>query len=220
MRTALGLGLVFLGGAIAGAGLAINELEREFDKQYLNDVETMRRVFERRNEGITPTAPVEDEHQLTIDDIEPVSVGPVEEPSRPEQTAHIMDQIVPIELTGEPEVFTGRVETRHQALNPYHTPVSATAPEEPEGLFEVESITEEEYDDDDGRYKAQIIMVVDGTADPMFFQDGRQIDDWEQKVGEGVIRDFYSKLQPGEPPVLYYRNHRSDEDFEVVRQLP
>lgn len=108
--------------------------------------------------------------------------------------------------------------------NPYHRAITAT--ETPIEVFVggevnqygVSYIEEEDYLDADGRYKGRIDIMMD-DHNPIFLMDGVQIDDWEQRVGQSILLDFYKLVPPGADDILYVRNHRTDEDYEVVRVL-
>lgn len=108
-----------------------------------------------------------------------------------------------------------------ETVNPYHKAVTAAeTPHEPfvdGGINDhgVSYIEEEDYLDEDGRFKGKIdIMMDDGT--PIFLMDGKQIDDWDKRVGDSIVVDFYKLVPPGIDPILYVRNHRTEEDYEVV----
>jgi hypothetical protein len=85
--------------------------------------------------------------------------------------------------------------------------------------YGISYLEEEEYMEEDGRFKGQITIVMEETQ-PSFFMDGKQISDWDQRVGDSIIVDFQKLVPPGIPPVLYVRNHRTDEDYEVLREIP
>lgn len=85
--------------------------------------------------------------------------------------------------------------------------------------YGVSYIEEEEWDEDNGFFKGQVTLVYDGDS-PAFFMDGVQIRDWEDRIGASIVADFYSMIPPGAPAVLYVRNHKRDEDYEVAREIP
>lgn len=109
--------------------------------------------------------------------------------------------------------------------NAYHRAIAAT--ETPIEKFVdggvndygVSYIEEEEYQDDDGRLKEQILVYMD-EYNPVFTEAGIPIDDWAEKIGDSIIVDFYRLVPPGVEPVLYVRNHRTGVDYEVIRQEP
>lgn len=108
--------------------------------------------------------------------------------------------------------------------NPYHRAVTAT--ETPVEVFVggdinqygISYIEEEDYLDEDGRFKGKIDIMMD-DMNPIFLMDGQPIDDWETRIGQSILLDMYQLVPPGADDILYVRNHRSDEDYEVVRVL-
>lgn len=85
--------------------------------------------------------------------------------------------------------------------------------------YGVSYIEDEDYLDEDGRAKTRIDIIMNGE-EPTFLMDGEQIDDWDKRLGDSILVDFYRLVPPGAEPVLYVRNHRTDEDYEVVRVTP
>lgn len=83
--------------------------------------------------------------------------------------------------------------------------------------YGVSYIEEEDYHDDgDGRFKGRIDIMMD-EHQPIFLMDGQPIDDWDKRLGDSILVDFYKLVPPGIDPVLYVRNHRTGEDYEVVQ---
>jgi len=80
-------------------------------------------------------------------------------------------------------------------------------------------IEEEDYLDEDGRFKGKIDIMMD-EHNPIFIMDGQPIDDWDARIGDSILVDFFKLVPPGADDVLYVRNHRTDEDYEVVRVVP
>jgi len=50
--------------------------------------------------------------------------------------------------------------------------------------------------------------------------DVEPIEDWYELIGDDILRQFYQRVPVGGEPVLYVRNHRRDEDYEVVQVIP
>lgn len=122
--------------------------------------------------------------------------------------------------------FDGTIKSERPADNPYHKAVEASAT--PHQLFVeggindygISYIEEEEYhDEEDGRFKGQIVMVWQ-EHDPRFFMDGVQINDWDTRLGDSIVVDFTRLVPAGANQVLYVRNHKTDEDYEVIREIP
>lgn len=112
--------------------------------------------------------------------------------------------------------------------NVYHTPVvEDTTPvnvfvEGTPNQFGISYIEEEEFDEEDGRQKYSISMVIDPeTMDVTFFCNGVEMGDWGVRLGPSIVTDFIEHVPHNLPnQILYVRNHQTDEDYEVVRELP
>lgn len=85
--------------------------------------------------------------------------------------------------------------------------------------YGISYIEEEEYFEEDGREKYQITIMMDDVQ-PLFIMDNQPIDDWDSRIGQSILVDFYKLVPPGIDPVLYVRNHERDEDYEVTREVP
>lgn len=109
--------------------------------------------------------------------------------------------------------------------NDYHKAISATATgfdtfvEGGVNDYGMSYIEEEEYLDEDGREKHQIVIMMT-DSEPIFLMGGTPIDDWDRRIGDSILVDFYQLVPPGVEPILYVRNHRTDEDYEVIRETP
>jgi hypothetical protein len=164
-------------------------------------------VFYQTN--INGDKPAETEEELEGFDFNEVAVPPAEKPFF-EQKAEVDEIVV---MANEP------------VQNDYHRAVAAS--ETPIDLFVsggvndygVSYIEEEDYLEEDGRYKGHIDIIMD-EYNPVFLMDGQQIHDWDKKVGDSILVDFFTKVPPGADDVLYVRNHRTEEDYEVVRVNP
>lgn len=88
----------------------------------------------------------------------------------------------------------------------------------PEMEYSISYIEDEEYNDDDGRPKEQISILMGSDAVPLFMQDGQVIEDWAEKIGDSILVDFYKRVPPGAERVLYVRNSARDEDYEVIQE--
>lgn len=108
-------------------------------------------------------------------------------------------------------------------VNPYHTAVNATDVDVfvAGGVndYGCSYIEEEEFEEEDGNGKhyVSIFMHPDG---PIFTMDGDQIGDWSERIGASILVDFYRLVPPGADRVLYVRNHRTNEDYEVTQDMP
>lgn len=208
----LGVGSSFAIGVITGiVGLRV-DLERKLRAQYAEREEMMQRAYEQALEmGLAE----KEEPTRTIDEIELLELSLDATPNAfGEGILTVGGDIV---REGEPE----------ETVNPYHRAVEAT-PTDIDAFVEgaiseqgISYIDEEDYlDEEDGRAKGKIDLIINGDDPPLFLEDGIPIDDWAEKVGESIVVDFYKLVPPGIEPILYVRNHRTDEDYEVVRVTP
>lgn len=202
MRFLVGVTSAFAAGGLIGVALGIILTEDKYRSEYRASAESYRRAMELARDGVKPEAPVETEEELEV------------------------EEKVPNTSVEEIAVVTGDIQPYKPAdTNPYHTAVNAK--DTPVELFVsggvndygISYIEEEEYQEDDGRFKGQITIVMD-EHNPTFFMDGVSITDWDERVGDSILVDFYKLVPPNVPPVLYVRNHKTDEDYEVIRELP
>ena len=205
----LGVGSAFAAGVISGvAGVRIT-LERKLRKEFDEREQLMQNAYEQALEmGLTEKEPrrlTEEELEERLPkDIELLEISLDETPNAfGEGILTVGGEIV---KEGEPEEKT---------VNLYHTAVQSEGV--PDGS--VSYIDAEDYEDEDGRFKGKIDILINGDQDPIFLMDGSPIDDWTERIGESILRDFYALVPPGEEPILYVRNHRTD-DYEVVRLAP
>lgn len=180
-----------------------------------------------RNDHITE-APAETEEELDLraglaNDEE------IKEKARTIANAKVQSLSLDEEINafGEGIVIEGGIVVRENepVQNDYHKAISAT--ETPVEMFVdggvndygCSYIEEEDYQDEDGRLKLKIDIFLDDQM-PRFMMDGQVCDDWDKRVGDSILVDFFNLVPPGAEPVLYVRNHRTDEDYEVVRVEP
>lgn len=98
--------------------------------------------------------------------------------------------------------------------NPYHV---AVAQPQPSWTY----LEEEDYQDEDERAKHQITIMPNHEGQPVFVMNDIEIADWEERIGSNILRDFYSLVPPDVvPAVLYVRNNVTQEDYEVIREVP
>lgn len=88
----------------------------------------------------------------------------------------------------------------------------------PEMEYSMAYIQDEEYHEEDGRPKEQIVIFMGSDDVPLFVQDGLPIEDWAEKIGDSILVDFYKMVPPGAERVLYVRNNSRDEDYEVIQE--
>lgn len=84
----------------------------------------------------------------------------------------------------------------------------------------VQYITEDEYDEEDGRAKEQILIHM-GDNEPLFINEGIIVSNWKELISPNILVDMYQRCPPGtENRVLYVRNNRNDTDYEVIQEIP
>lgn len=217
----IGLG-AFVGGSALGFGTGRVYWEGKIREEYQKATESMRRSFEIAAEIQTKKA----EEFLA----EAVKVPTEEELDAFIEAEKFVEEIDFNEIA-HPDVNVFPVQ-EEPAKNEYHRSLDSwekavSADETPFEMFVeggindygVSYIEEEEYLEDDGRFKGKIDILMD-DHNPVFLMDGKPIDDWDTKVGDSILVDFYRLVPPGVDPILYVRNHRTDEDYEVVRVEP
>lgn len=214
MRFLVGVSSAFGAGALIGIGLGILLTEDKLRKEYLESTASYRRAMEMARKPAE--APVETEEELVFYN------------HNHDEPLMTTKQVSPDGLTvGVPMKDADKTTFKPKDVNPYHTAVETAQENNLEPLIEggvhdyaIAYIDEEEYHEEDGRYKGQIIVLMDET-NPIFFHEGVSITDWDERVGDSILLDLHKHGQrTGQPPVLYVRNHKTDEDYEVLTDQP
>lgn len=214
MRFWVGTLSAFGAGLGIGVGLGMLLVEDKVRKEYEESAASYRRAMAMARD-IDAEKPAENEAVLITAtnnaDIPNLQPGPVE----------IVDRIVDIEGVNVGGVTLKPVLAED---NPYHTPPNPTPTdtfvEGKPNEWGVSYIEEEEYDEEDGRTKYQVNYYVDDQQQTVFIMGGAPIDDWAERLGESIVVDFYKLIPPGAPDILYVRNHKTDEDYEVTFGMP
>lgn len=215
----------FIGGACALAGLVIGFAggtiwaDKKLSKEYAAASAAMRQAYEMAV-NVEPSEPVSSEEELTFAGLKS-SI-----PSDPDTFSTKVND----DGFGQPVVFDmATPHTPGTGANPYHTAVAAV--ETSSELFVSGGINDygisyleaEEFEDEgDGFQKFNVSFVMDGI-NHQFFLDGVQMDDWDERLGDSIVVDFMKFFQiapAGTPPVLYVRNHKRVEDYEVIAESP
>lgn len=91
-----------------------------------------------------------------------------------------------------------------------------------DGMVALQYIDEDEYHDEDGREKEQVLVHRSEDGEPLFLSDGVVMGDWKTVLGPNILVAFYQKFPPGssETQVLYVRNNVNDVDYEVLMESP
>ena len=153
----------------------------------------------------------------------------------PSSTEALLEEVTlhSLSLDLEPGPYGGIINTfdadavahKPAITNPYHVATTATATaietfvNGEVNVYGISYIEEEEYLEDDGRAKYSVTIVMD-AHNPTFFMDGLQIEDWDTRLGASIVVDFLDRVPPGINPVLYVRNHKTEEDYELTPEHP
>lgn len=208
MRFWVGVSAAFGAGTLIGIGLGAILTEDKFRKEYKESTASFQRAMELVHKAPQSEPPAESEEELVRSDDKKLDVTiTVDTEKFAEGVEKAKEEVH--NITGLPAS-----EFKPQAENPYHV-----ALEKPAASWTY--LEAEDYEEEDGRYKGQItILPDDETQQPIFIENGIQISNWEEKIGGSILRDFYTMVKPGQAPVLYVRNNVTDEDYEVIREMP
>jgi hypothetical protein len=189
-------GVGILGGALLSWGEAIATAEKAAKARFDEQLEIHKRVLEQARIGVIEKiveTPAGIEAELILD--KELKVGgeiKAETPIVPSK-----DYIGSAALYADPGTFINS-----------------------EKVLSMEYIDAEDYEEEDGRAKEQVTIFM-GGEEPIFVMDGEQIENWAELIGDHILVDFYQKVPPGETDrVLYVRNHKRDEDYEVWQTVP
>jgi hypothetical protein len=220
----LGVSSAFAIGVITGVAGVRVDLERKLRKEYAEREEIMQSAYEKALEmGLADKEQPEEEVKLDENLDQAIEgLGEIE--------------LLEISLDKTPNAFGEGIltvggdivqegEPSEEKVNPYHKAVEATTTSHELFVdggvndYGVSYIEEEDYQDEDGRVKYKIDILMD-DQNPVFLMDGQPINDWAERVGDSILVDFYKLVPPGVEPILYVRNHKTDEDYEVVQVTP
>jgi hypothetical protein len=197
--------LLFLGGGLLiGVGISWGEATRRAEqsakKRYSEQLATHKAVLQRSaeryiiNQTFVAEKPAATEEEL-VDN----------------SSKHIIEDDV-ITVGGEMTVASPEyveAATQYSEQNIFHV-------DSAESIAYIEA---EDYEEEDGRPKEQISIMLGGD-EPLFLMDGQPVENWAELIGEQIIRDFYRLTPDARDRVLYVRNHKRDEDFEVILGMP
>lgn len=206
-----GVGLVSAGiGYLTGVSVTRDKLQKEY--------EASARAYKNAVDKMTVEAPVATEEDLLEGfNFNEIAMQPVEEGLRlfVDPTAEGPAPFEPESILFEPQV-----------VNPYHSGFTPT--ETPSDVFlsgevnihGISYLEEEEYLEEDGRFKGVVTLVMDPN-DPKFFMAGEELENWAECLGPSIITDFMDYVPSGTlNPVLYVRNNKTDCDYSVSPELP
>lgn len=202
-------------GIIVGYSAAIVKAENKSRAKYKEEVESMARAFEialDANRHMETTKRVElKEEEIDFNEYSSF----VETPPSQEVLNTPLAEVQPEFVITKDEPSENDY---HKAMAAVETPVEQFVAG---GVndYGVSYIEPEDYLEDDGRVKYRVDLLMDEHR-PIFLMDGQPIDDWDVRLGDSILLDFYNLVPPGVDPVLYVRNHRTSEDYEVTRVEP
>lgn len=205
MRFFVGVSAAFAAGGLIGAAIGVILTEDKYRKEYQEAAASMRHAMELArviNAEVVET-PAETEEELDEGETILVSPDAIEVPEEQEADK-------PYDAAGG---LVAIEDFKPSHVNPYHEAVHALD-QDPTWSY----IEEEEYQDDDGNDKSQITIIMD-EHNPIFLENGGQIGDWAEKIGDNILRDFYVLAPPSETQVLFVRNNTTDTDYEVIKEI-
>lgn len=212
----IGAGLVLTG--IIGYAAGVITTEDKARKKYEDASASMRRAYEMARHMPEETPSETEEHLVEVAAKNGVAL-------EDDGTMFRRDD------AGQISVYDPKdVSYTPAPVNPYHHAVTATetgveafvtGEVNAQGISYIE---EEEYEEEDGFEKNQISVVVDvgNAGEPaLFFMNGVSISDWDVRLGDSILVDLFSHTPPGlDTRILYVRNHRLVEDYEVSLESP
>ncbi|HEU5092079.1 MAG TPA: hypothetical protein VFT30_05300 [Nitrospira sp.] len=194
MRFFVGVSAAFGAGTLIGVALGIISTEQKARAKYNESTQSFIRAMElaRNNKPAHVEVHVHDES---------------------EKAAMRLLEGDPI-VSAEPIKQADVTDFKPESNNPYHESLANPTPS-------WTYLEEEDYHDEDGRYKGQITIMPNESGNPIFVENDIEITDWETKIGSNILRDFYTLVEPNaNPPVLYVRNNLTEEDYEVIKEVP
>lgn len=198
MRFWVGVGSALGLGGILGFAAAYSVLEERLYKKYEESLDEMQHVYE---DFMKNSVTVNVFHET------------------PDQVTEYADG-VPLQTNDIMTIKDGDIKAGFEPAekDPYWV-----APEIPviaaDVNHELSYIEPEDYEEEDGRAKLQIEVMMDGP-EAIFMMDGEQMYDWDEHVGPQIAQDLINLTPPGQQQVLYVRNHKTDCDYEVMRVSP
>lgn len=196
--------LLFLGGGILiGVGLTYTEAhittEARMQEEFTESLESHKRVLQTAAEDFLnreSDGPFETEEELNETEA-PVMVG-----------GDIVMETKVQEVGPGPEYL--------KAARDYTTAIGDAS-----GVIPLEYISEDDYNEDDGRSKEQILIHMSIEGDPLFMNEGIVLENWKELISPNILVDMYQMIPPNqETKVLYVRNHIVDTDYEVIQEFP
>lgn len=205
MRFWVGVSAAFGAGTLIGMGIGILSVEKKLKKEYDEATAAHWRVVQAvKIDAETPALTEEDLiHIRHRDEGVTLEGGEIEVPEEPK-------------VKNGPPFIVPEVP---QTTNPYHTAVQKTVGQT-QIYASYAELSEEDYQEDDGRLKEQLTMLFTDN-EPVFFMNGAEIEVSEamDMVGSTIVDDMRAAVREGNP-FVWRRNNQTDVDYEVVFEQP
>lgn len=223
----LGGGLIF--GALLAHAEATSTAEIRSKNRYEEQLELHKRILQRAHEdflrGQLAEHPVETEDELVVDGIYVYDLQGNKDPRLVELERQDAENRAAKFLLSEDVKVGGEIIAETPIAPPDYVGTASLYADpgtfiNGEQVLSLEYIEAEDYEEEDGRAKEQITIFMGGD-EPIFVMDGEPIENWAELIGDHILVDFYQRVPPGEQDrVLYVRNHKRDEDYEVWQTVP
>lgn len=202
MRFWVGVSAAFGAGTLIGIGVGTLLVEKKLKQEYAEATAAHWRVVQAVK--IDAETPVHTEEELDVVHLRPA----------PEAGSVVLEG-GPITSVKEEKVVAP-VGPLPQTNNPYHTAVNRTN----EVYASYAELSEEDYQEDDGRVKEQLTMLFSDN-EPIFFHNGQEIEtsDAMDMVGSTIVDDMRKAVGDGSP-FLWIRNNQTEVDYEVIFEQP
>lgn len=201
-RDMTSLGLAFVGGVGVGFGICGIWLKRKMELEIVEQLEIMENVYQIHYNNMVEQA----EERLTPEVVSETPFSQAAAVVIEKRNAPGVAEDISIEATDEAD----------DDPNTYQDALVQVTEDVEQSV--IEFIDEETFNEDDGRYKGEIQIVL--QQPPVFVLDGEEIEDWAHRIGASILIDFFKRVPPGTTPMLWVRNHSLDEDYEVVQVIP
>lgn len=206
MRFWVGVSAAFGAGTLIGIGVGTLLVEKKLKQEYDEATAAHWRVVQAvKIDAETPALTEEDLIHIRHRDEEGVTL----------EGGELTFAEVPEKVDEVHTITSLKVE---QTNNPYHTAVQQTASQ---GVYaSYAELSEEDYQEDDGRVKEQLTMLF-SDGEPIFFHEGAEIEvsDAMDMVGSTIVDDMRAAVQEG-TPFVWRRNNQTEVDYEVVFEQP
>lgn len=206
MRFWIGVSAAFGAGTLIGIGVGTLLVEDKLKKEYKEATASHWRAVQAAKIDVeTPSLTEEDLIRIRHHDDDSVELegGTV---------------TIPDEIPTESLQPVTDISSLPQSTNPYHTAVEQTTSQEVYASYA--ELSQEDYEDEDGRKKEQLTMLYNDDQ-PVFFHNGMEIETSRAMdlAGSTIVDDMREAVREG-IPFVWRRNNQTDTDYEVVFEQP